>query len=132
MLKITLYFFAVIAILIIGSLMAFNLTGKNAAEYIGEFRPEMSQIEDGIYEGEYNALVHKIGANISFEIKDGKLVNYNFDKLYGTIGYYAPENVRSQIDQRDDLDFEAVSGATVTSNLAKAAIKNALESGPAE
>jgi uncharacterized protein with FMN-binding domain len=71
-----------------------------------------------------------VGAKISFNVKDGELVLYNFERLYGTIGYGAPQNVKSGIDQKEDLNFDAVSGATVTSNLARAAIKNALEKGP--
>jgi len=132
MLKITLYFFAVIAIFIVAGLVTLNLAGKNAAEFIGDFKPVMKEIENGKYEGEYSFLLDKIGAEISFEVKEGRLVNYEFGRLYSTIGYGAFENVRSQIDKNNDLNFDAVSGATITSNFAKAAIKNALEKGPVE
>jgi len=130
LLKIVLYILAAIAIFIIGSLGIFNMAGKNAAEYIGAFKPKLSQIEDGTYTGEYASIFDKIGAKITFKVKDGRLTHYEFDKLYGTIGYGGPESVKSLINQQQDLNFDAVSGATITSNLAKAAIKNALEKGP--
>ena len=132
MLKIILYFFAIIALIIIGGLITFNLAGRDAAGYVGDFKPEISQIGDGEYTGEYTFLIDKIGAKIHFEVQEGRLDHFSFDRLYGTIGYGAPENVKLQITQKDDLDFDGVSGATVTSNFARAAIKNALENGPAE
>jgi len=130
MLKIALYALAAIAIFIIGGMVIFNIAGNNAADYIGEFKPKLSQIENGTYEGEYYSIFDKIGSKITFSVKDGRLIHYEFDKLYGTIGYGGPQSVISLIDQSNDLNFDAISGATVTSNLAKAAIKNALEKGP--
>lgn len=129
MLKILLYALGILAVIIMASLLSFNLAGRNAGKYVGEFQPMMSKIEDGRYEGEYT-IISKVGAKISFKIKDGELVNYQFEKLYGTIGYGAPQNIKAVIDQKEDLNFDSISGATVTSNFAKAAIKNALEKGP--
>lgn len=132
MLKIILYILGIAAIITVAGLLSFNMAGRNAGKYVGEFQPKMSQIEDGQYEGEYSAIFNKVGAKISFKVKDGELVHYNFERLYGTIGYGAPQNVKSGIDQKEDLNFDSISGATVTSNFAKAAIKNALEKGPAK
>jgi uncharacterized protein with FMN-binding domain len=130
MLKILLYALGILAVIILVSLISFNLSGRNAGKYVGEFQPMMSEIEDGRYEGEYTTIISKVGAKISFKIKDGELVNYQFEKLYGTIGYGAPQSVKAGIDQKEDLNFDSISGATITSNFAKAAIKNALERGP--
>jgi len=130
MLKILLYALGILAVIIMASLLSFNLAGRNAGKYVGEFQPMMSKIEDGRYEGEYTTIISKVGAKISFKIKDGELVNYQFEKLYGTIGYGAPQNIKAGIDQKEDLNFDSISGATVTSNFAKAAVKNALEKGP--
>ena len=132
MLKILLYILATLAIIIVAGLLSFNMAGRNAGKYVGDFQPELSRIADGEYEGEYSAIIPKVGAKISFKIKDGELIHFNFDKLYGTIGYGAPQNVIFGIDQKEDLNFDSVSGATVTSNLARAAIKNALENGPSD
>jgi uncharacterized protein with FMN-binding domain len=132
MLKILLYILGILAVIIVASLLSFNMAGRNAGKYIGEFQPRMSQIEDGQYEGEYSTIISKVGAKISFKIKDGELIRFQFEKLYGTIGYGAPQNIKAGIDQKEDLNFDSISGATVTSNFAKAAIKNALEKGPVE
>ena len=132
MLKILLYVLGAIAIFITAALLSFNMAGRNAGKYVGEFQPMMSRIEDGQYEGEYATFISKVGAKIAFKIKDGEIIHYQFEKLYGTIGYGAPQNIKAGIDQKEDLNFDSISGATVTSNFAKAAIKNALEKGPVE
>ena len=112
--------------------MMFNVAGHNAGEYVGDFKPIMSQIDDGTYKGVYSSILDKFGAKITFTVKDGRLTHFHFDQLYSTVGYGGSESVEMQIDQQEDLNFDAVSGATVTSNLARAAIKNALENGPEE
>jgi len=132
MLKVLLYILGIVAVIIMAGLLSFNMAGRNAGKYVGEFQPMMYQIEDGLYEGEYSTLISKVGAKISFKIKDGELVHFQFEKLYGTIGYGAPQNIKSGIDQKEDLNFDSISGATVTCNFARAAIKNALEKGPGE
>lgn len=132
MLKVLLYILGIVAVIIMAGLLSFNMAGRNAGKYVGEFQPMMSQIEDGLYEGEYSTLISKVGAKISFKIKDGELVHFQFEKLYGTIGYGAPQNIKSGIDQKEDLNFDSISGATVTCNFARAAIKNALEKEPVE
>lgn len=132
MLKILLYLLGIAAVIVVSALLSFNLAGRNAGKYVGEFQPKLSQIEDGHYEGEYSTIISEVGAKISFKIKDGELVNFQFEKLYGTFGYGAPQNVKAGIDQKEDLNFDSISGATVTSNFARASIKNALEQGPKE
>ena len=128
--KVALYLAAATIVLIIAAFIMFNLAGQNAEEYIGDFEPIMSEIKDGTYQGAYSSIFEKFGANISFTVKKGQLIHFHFDHLYGTMGYGGPENVEMQIDQKEDLNFDAISGATITSNLAKAAIKNALDNGP--
>ena len=132
MLKVLLYILGILAVFIMAGLLSFNMAGRNAGKYIGEFQPVLSRIENGQYEGEYSTIISKVGAKISFKIKDGELIHYQFEKLYGTFGYGAPQSIKAGIDQKEDLNFDSISGATVTSNFAKAAIKNALEKGPVD
>lgn len=127
---IVLYVLAAVALVLVGVLVVFNLAGRDAAKYTGEFVPDMSEIMDGNYEGEYHFLLDKLGAMVRFEVKNRKLLHCEFDQLFGTIGYGAPETIQANISQRKNLDFDAISGATMTSNFAKAAIRNALENGP--
>jgi len=128
--NIFLYLLGLIAVLIVVSLIMFNIAGKRANSYIGDFRPDVSSLKDGTYKGSYSYLIERVGAKITFDVNQGKLGKYQFEKLYGTLGYGAPNSVKAQIDLRRNLDFDAVSGATVTSNFAKAAIKNAIDNGP--
>lgn len=120
----------IIVVLLITVLILFNLAGGDAAETVGEFVPDMSAIRDGNYEGEYNYLFDKLGATVRFEVRNGRLLDCEFGQLFGTVGYGAAETIQAEIDQRKSLDFEAISGATMTSNFAKAAIRNALDKGP--
>ena len=128
--KIFLYVVGLIAVLIVASLIAFNMGGKKANSYIRDFKPDVSILADGTYTGSFSYIVERVGATITFEVNKGKLGKCQFQKLYGTFGYGAPNLVKAQIDLKRNLDFDAVSGATVTSNFAKAAIKNAIEKGP--
>ena len=61
MLKILLYLLGIVAIIIVAGLLLFNMAGRNAGKYVGEFQPKLSQIEDGQYEGErYQAVVDHV------------------------------------------------------------------------
>jgi uncharacterized protein with FMN-binding domain len=108
----------------------FSRVGLQAKSKVGNFRPDISRLADGNYHGGFSSLGGRISSEVSFEIKNGKLQLINFDKLYGTPVYGAPQKVIERIDSLQNLDFDVVTGATVTSSLAKAAIKDAIDNGP--
>ncbi len=115
-----------ILIFLLGALGNFYLAGYQAKKAVKGFHPDMTRISDGHYHGTFSFLGN-VKAEIRFEVVRGKVVNYRFEKLTGTPGYGADYAVGVQIDRAKSLDFEAASGATVTSNFAKAAIRDALE-----
>lgn len=118
-----------IVVLIVSGIYVFRKAGSEAAEYVAEFRPNLEVLADGTYLGEFSYLGGRFKTRVKFIVKDHKLLGCDFEKLYSTPGHSAPYMVSSIIDQTEDLDFDAISGASITSQFAKAAIKNAIENG---
>ena len=109
--------------------LQFYLAGKKAENYVGDFQPDISQLKDGKYHGTFS-FIGDVKAEIQFEITKGKLMEYDFIELTGTPGYGADYAVKTQIDAKKNLTFNAATGATITSNFAKAAIRDAIKKGP--
>ena len=111
-------------------MIVFYMAGRAARKSVANFIPDQSTLADGKYQGEFNYLGGYISADVSFEIRNGKLWLIKFDKLYGTTFTGSSSKVYFAIDDNKNLNFDAISGATVTSDLAKAAIKDAIGKGP--
>jgi uncharacterized protein with FMN-binding domain len=131
------YFFIIISgglilliLLFIFFYILFSRVGLEAKSMTGNFRPDMTRLADGQYHGHFSSMGGRISSEVSFEMRNGRLWLINFDQLYGTPAFGAPQKVIDRIDSLKSLDFDVVTGATVTSNLAKAAIKDAIDKGP--
>lgn len=109
--------------------LIFYLAGRKAENEANHFQPDITKLKDGTYHGSFSFL-GDVKAELEFEIIQGKLVEYHFLKLTGTPGYGADYAVKTQLDARKNLNFDAATGATITSNFAKAAIRDAIEKGP--
>ncbi len=118
-----------IVVAIAAVFLIFYLAGRKAENDVKYFEPDITKLQDGIYHGSFSFL-GSVKAELNFEIRQGKLVAYNFIVLNGTPGYGADYAVKTQIDARKNLTFDAATGATITSNFAKAAIRDAIEKGP--
>ncbi len=119
----------IILLIILFLFLIFYLSGKKAEKFNGDFQPDISQLKDGKYHGAFSYFGDE-KAEIRFEIIRGKLVACEFLELTSTPGYGAAYTVKTQIDSKKNLTFDAATGATITSNFAKAAIKDAIENGP--
>ncbi len=87
---------------------------------------DVSAIEDGTYEGRYDARVISATASVIIEdgkIRDIKLLDHKNDK-----GVSA-EAIISEILKEQSLDVDVVSGATNSSKTILKAVENALTSG---
>lgn len=100
---------------------------EDAKEYISSFDPVTSELPDGLYLGKFKTLKVFTLSKIEFQIKDGKVINVNLKKLFHSPGSPYKEEIEYQIKQTKRLEVNAISGATRTSNFAKAAIKSAIE-----
>lgn len=115
--------------LLIVFMLVIYMAGKKAQNHIGNFVPNQSTLTDGNYQGEFSYLGGYFSAKVKFEIKNGKLWLIKFEKLFGTTFTGSSQKVYFAIYKNKNLNFDTVTGATVTSNLAKAAIKNAIHNG---
>lgn len=128
-------FFIILIIIVIGFLagfMIFHKAGNKADKYVGDYIPVTEALEDGYYKGNYETFAGFLKTEVEFEIKDSTLLRCEFPKLISTPGYGVEKKILESINTSGDLNFEAVSGATHSCSFARAAIKNAIETGKQE
>lgn len=87
---------------------------------------DVSAIEDGTYEGSYDARV--ISATVSVTVKDGKITDIKLLEHKNDKGVSA-ETIVNEILKEQSLDVDVVSGATNSSKTILKAVENALTSG---
>lgn len=105
----------------------FIKAGEKSRMYSSGINLQADQLGDGFYKGHFGYFFNLLGSDVKFEVKNGKIVNIDFDRLSGTPFYGASEIVIKKIKNSGNLNFDAVTGATITSNMAKAAINIAIE-----
>lgn len=91
--------------------------------------PKLSEIKDGIYEGEYDA--GYIFAKVRVEIVDDTIQSIDLLEHRNERGQRA-ESIISEILTKQNLEVDAVSGATNSSVVIKKAMENALMRGEKE
>ena len=84
---------------------------------------ELSDVEDGTYVGEYDA--GYIYAKVEVMIEDGNIVSINLMEHRNEKGKTA-ERILDKIVATQEIDVDAVSGATNSSNVIKKAIEDAV------
>jgi len=91
-------------------------------------RPDIavSEVADGAYEGECD--VGYIYARVRVTVDNGKIVDVDLLEHHNERGGEA-ESIPQTVVEAQSLDVDAVSGATNSSKVIKAAIANALEKG---
>ena len=84
---------------------------------------DLSKIEDGIYEGEYDA--GYIYAKVRVEVQDGRIQSVTLLEHRHERGK-AAEVILNDVVEQQKIDVDAVSGATNSSKVMKKAIENAI------
>ena len=84
---------------------------------------ELSDVEDGTYVGEYHA--GYIYAKVEVMIEDGNIISINLMEHRNEKGKTA-EKILDNIVATQEIDVDAVSGATNSSNVIKKAIEDAV------
>jgi len=100
---------------------------EDANQYIERFEPVTSRLPNGVYKGKFKAFKIITMSKVEFEIENGLLKNIDFIRITHFPGNAYKEDIENQIRNTGQLEVNAISGATRTSNFAKAAIKNAVE-----
>ncbi|MFC2151138.1 FMN-binding protein [Bacteroidota bacterium] len=100
---------------------------KQATQYIENFYPVTSELSDGLYTGKFKVFQIITFSKVEFTIENGMVKSIDFLKMYHSPGSPYKEEIENQIKQSQSLEVDAITGATRTSNFAKAAIKNAVK-----
>lgn len=100
---------------------------ERAADYIEHFDPVTSELPNGKYLGKFKAFKLFTLSKIEFEIEDGIVTNIEIIRLFHSPGNPYKDEIEYQIKKSKKLEVNAISGATRSSNFAKAAIKKAIE-----
>ena len=86
----------------------------------------ISEAEDGVYEGYSETTLVKVRVRVT--VTDGKIENIEI--LEHQCGKGKPANAIAEgMARRNDIEVDAVSGATVSSEVIKDAVRNALREG---
>ncbi|OFX84014.1 MAG: hypothetical protein A2W99_03310 [Bacteroidetes bacterium GWF2_33_16] len=126
--KLLFIFFFFLVVFVFGTLWiyVFKTAGEKAANN-GQLDVRISDLSDGEYNGKYSYCYGLIQSDVYFKITKGQLVICKFKRLTGTPKYGAPEAIIKHINKTKSFDLDAVTGATITKNIAIAGIKNAIE-----
>lgn len=103
----------------------FMFSSKKAKQYSVENHTEIIDAKSGVYSGEYKFTDFIVLAKIQFEVIEGKITNIQLKKLANTRTHKCENELIQRIENCQQIDFDAISGATGTSNFAKAALANA-------
>ncbi|WP_278841510.1 FMN-binding protein [Holdemania filiformis] len=115
--------FCIVLILIISvSILMFYTVKK--AKNLSIITPNMTEISDGEYIGEYSITPVYVKVNVT--VKNHKIINIEILQHDNGLGSPA-ENITDDIIDTQSLEVDAVSGATVSSNCILKAIENAIE-----
>jgi len=114
-------------ILIIVFIGLFIIGCSTAYKSITAQMPDLSQINDGIYRGFYDLSGTPVKVTLDVILQNSRIVNINIiEHIRSPIGKKA-ENIIEEIIEKQDLDIDAISGATASSKAILKAVENALQ-----
>ena len=125
-LKILLVIPAVLALLIITMCAVIVIRMNSQVKSFDRSEVDVSQVKDGIYEGRSETDMVKVDVRVTVsngDISDIEIVRHECGK-----GKIANVIVKDMIE-KDDVEVDAVSGATFSSEVIKDAVRNALRKG---
>ncbi len=125
-LKILLVIPAVLALLIITMCAVIVIRMNSQVKSFDRSEIDVSQVKDGIYEGRSETDMVKVDVRVTVsngDISDIEIVKHECGK-----GKIANVIVEEMIE-KDDVEVDAVSGATFSSEVIKDAVRNALRKG---
>ena len=117
----------VIAVILVGHIITYFMDFTTYQKKIASIEIEamdISQVADGLYEGEYDA--GYIYAKVQIEVKAGKIVSLSLLEHRNESGKQA-EALLDDVLEKQAIDVDTISGATNSSKVIKQAIANALK-----
>ena len=114
-------------LLVGGSCIAFAAVKmQKELEAFDETPVNVENVADGVYEGESETELVKV--KVSVEVKDGTIKDVKI--LKHDCGLGGPANaLADKIKEKNDVEIDAVSGATASSKVIKDAVRKALRKG---
>lgn len=121
--KLLLIIFIVLLFLFIAGKIVIGNMIKNV-QYISASMPDLSDIQDGNYVGEYSIV--PVYVQIEVSINNHQITDITILQHNNGLGS-AAESIVNDVIEEQSLDIDAVSGATVSSKCILKAIENAIE-----
>jgi uncharacterized protein with FMN-binding domain len=122
--KIALFAFILVAIAI--AIFSFFLFyGKEETLNLVITDIDFSKIPDGIYSGSYNK--GRFGYRVEVDVRDGRILNINVINKPKVSLVDIPEKIINRVIEKQSLNIDTITGATVTSKAILKAIENALK-----
>ena len=115
-----------IVVLLASSIGITLLSMKAQLDKIDKTPVDVSQVADGVYEGEYEATLVKVKVQVT--VANGEITDINLLKHDNGKGKPA-EAMLDEMKKNSTAEVDAVSGATVSSEVIKAAVRDALRKG---
>jgi uncharacterized protein with FMN-binding domain len=115
-----------IVVLLASSIGITLLSMKAQLDKIDKTPVDVSQVADGVYEGEYEATLVKVKVQVT--VANGNITDIELLKHDNGKGKPA-EAMLDEMKKNSTAEVDAVSGATVSSEVIKAAVRDALRKG---
>jgi len=115
---------SIILILLLGAFF-FHFSDRHALKIV-ESQSRSVSLEDGIYKGTYYTVTSIPAAKVQFSVKDDRLINFWVIHVLHIPGYEVKGEIQKSIGN-EGIDFDAVTGATISSRFVQAAIVNAIK-----
>lgn len=129
LMKISVIIIFVIVIIVIVDVIGINSWSSKIVKEAYELEDiyiNMTQIADGTYEG--HSEMGPVIVDVKVTVQDGAIINVEIIKHQNGLGQAANVIVEDMVD-KNTYDVDAVSGATVSSEIIKNAVNNALQKG---
>jgi len=117
---------AVLAVVAVMGVSKVNQGAKNAVSSVTINTKNADGVADGEYIGEYEVLPVKVVVRVN--VKNEKIKNIEILEHQKMLGGKA-EKITNDILERQSLDVDAITGATVSSKTILKAVENALQKG---
>ena len=114
------------AVIILSLVLATVIHMKKQVNSFDKTRIEISQVQDGVYEGKSETDLVKVEVRVT--VSNGEISDIEILKHECGLGKPAEEMIPTMI-RKNDVEVDAITNATYSSEVIKDAIRNALRNG---
>ncbi len=107
----------------------FYQAGNQADDYVNDFVPKTTLLQDGKYRGHFEVFDAVTAADVEFRIKQGRVIYFVYHDILSTPNHPSPQQIKTKIEKSKILRFDSITGASRVSSFTRAAIKKAILNG---